>query len=372
MRPLFLWTLAQLAVISCVLPSAAYANSRYAALVMDADTGEVLYARYADERRRPASLTKMMTLYMMFEAMAAGRLGLDDRIAISHRAAGQAPSRLGLRVGSSLSAEDAVLALVTRSANDVATAVAEHLGGTEFAFAQMMTARARELGLHRTTFRNASGLPDRGQWSTAREMALLASALLRDFPNHYRYFSVREFDFGGRAYRNHNNLLGSYDGIDGIKTGYIRASGFNLVASAIRDGRRLIGIVFGGRSASSRDQHMRTLLDRGFVGLAARPPVTLGIQKVASAAAGQGDWMVQVGAYSRFRAAEQRARQAQSALPELLGPAVITVTPLSNNGRTLYRARLESLSRSAAQDACERLQQQHRFECFMLAPRAEG
>lgn len=371
MRPLLLWTLAQLALVSIVLPATAHANSRYAALVMDADTGEVLYARHADQRRRPASLTKMMTLYMVFEAMAAGRLGLDDRITISKRAAGQAPSRLGLTAGSSLSAREAVLALVTRSANDVATAVAEHLGGTEFSFALKMTARARTLGLKHTTFRNASGLPARGQWSTARDMGALARALLRDFPNHYRYFSVREFEFEGRAHRNHNNLLGSYDGIDGIKTGYIRASGFNLVASAVREGRRLIGIVFGGRSARSRDQHMRTLLDRGFVALASRPPLTAKIHKVANATTTPGHWRVQVGAYSRFGAAERRARQAQNALPELLGPAVVTVTPLSTNGRTLYRARLESLTRSVAQNACERLQQ-HRFECLLLAPRAEG
>ena len=361
--------LAVVLILIIVLP--AHASPQYAALVVDGASGAVLYSRHADEPRRPASLTKIMTLYLIFEAMAAGRLALDDRIAVSARASGQPPSRLGLAAGCTIRVEDAVLALVTRSANDVATAVAEYLGGSEATFALAMTERARTLGMTRTTFRNASGLPDRGQWSTAYDMALLARALLRDFPNHYQYFSVPEFRFDGRAHRNHNGLLGIYRGVDGIKTGYIRASGYNLVASAVRDGRRLIGVVFGGRSAQSRNEHMRALLDQGFVRMAARDDTVPVVQQVATAIVPQGDWQVQVGAFRRFNTAEKRAQEAQNTLPDLLGPAVISVAPLSANGRTLYRARLSPLSRAAAKDACARLQER-RFDCLALAPSAGG
>jgi D-alanyl-D-alanine carboxypeptidase len=303
--------------------------------------------------------------------MSAGRLALDDRITVSRRAAGQPPSRLGLSVGMTIGVEHAVLALVTRSANDIATAVAEHLAASEFSFAMAMTERARALGMSRTTFRNASGLPDRGQWTTARDMSLLARALLRDFPNHYRYFAVSEFHYEGRTYRNHNTLLADDKGVDGIKTGYIRASGFNLVASALRDDRRVIGVVFGGRSAKSRDQHMRALIDTGYVALAALERSLKTTQSVASDVSSRRHWSVQVGAFSRFQTAENRAQEARSSLPELLGLAAISVAPLTSNGRTLYRARLSPLSRNAAVDVCVALQQR-RFDCLPMSVSAES
>jgi D-alanyl-D-alanine carboxypeptidase len=253
-----------LLVFAGLILSSAPAEARYASIVIDAGSGRVLYARNADTRNYPASLTKIMTLYMVFEALEDGRLTLSQRIKVSKRAAGMSPSKLGLRPGQSIKVEDAILALVTKSANDVAVVIAEALGGTERTFGKMMTKRAKAIGLTRTTFRNASGLPNRGQLSTARDMATLGQSLLRRFPSYYRYFSTKHFTYKGRTYGNHNKLLKTYKGTDGIKTGYIRASGYNLVASVKRGGRRLIAVVFGGKTGRSRDRHMAKLLDKGF------------------------------------------------------------------------------------------------------------
>jgi D-alanyl-D-alanine carboxypeptidase len=242
----------------------------YSAIVVDAQTGEVLMARQADSIRHPASLTKMMTLYMLFEAVESGRLRMNDSIQISSHAASMAPSKLGIPPGQSIRVEDAVQAIVTKSANDVATAVAEKLGGSERVFCAKMTRKAHDLGMTRTNFRNASGLPDPQQVTSARDMAKLAIALLRDFPQYYHYFGIRNFEYRGMVMANHNRLLGEYPGLDGIKTGYINASGFNLVASAKQNGRRLVGVVFGGRTWRSRNDNMVQLLDSGFAELGRR------------------------------------------------------------------------------------------------------
>ncbi len=255
------WILVFLAVQLIVVPQAL---ARYASIVIDAETGQVLYEVNADTRNYPASLTKMMTLYMAFEALQKGKLRLNDNLTVSKRAARMPASKLGLRHGQSIKVKDAILALITKSANDAAVVLAEALGGTESKFARRMTAKAKDLGMSRTSFRNASGLYNRRQMSTARDMATLGQALITHFPDYYHYFSTTSFSYNGRRFRNHNALLKKYDGTDGIKTGYIRASGYNLVASAVRDDRRLIGVVFGGKSARSRDKHMVKLLDRGF------------------------------------------------------------------------------------------------------------
>ena len=238
--------------------------AKYAAIVIEEDSGRVLFARNADKLRYPASLTKIMTLYLLFEDISAGRLTLKSRIPVSKVAAGRSPSKLYLKPGQSISAEQAIYALVTKSANDVATAVAEKLAGTERAFAKRMTRKARALGMSRTTFRNASGLPHSKQRSTARDMARLAIALRRDFPQYFRYFSTKSFNWKGRKFGNHNKLLSKFDGTDGIKTGYINASGFNLVATVTRNNVRLIGVVFGGKTSRSRDAHMMDILERQF------------------------------------------------------------------------------------------------------------
>lgn len=246
------------------------AQARYSALVVDPNSGAVLFERNANEYRHPASLTKMMTLYMVFDALARGRLGLEQWLVASEYACSRPPTKLGLRPGEILSVEQGIYALVTLSANDAATVFAESLGGSEYGFAQQMTQKARMLGMTQTVFRNASGLPDPEQITTAWDMYRLAYALRRDFPQYYRYFAAPDFYFRNRVYRNHNHLLYNYEGTDGIKTGYIRDSGFNLVASASRSGHRLIGVVFGGNSPGARDAHMRTILDQGFAKLEGR------------------------------------------------------------------------------------------------------
>jgi D-alanyl-D-alanine carboxypeptidase len=231
-----------------------------AAIVVDANTGAVLYTNNADASRHPASLTKIMTLYLLFERLESGKLALDSQLRVSEHASDQAPTKLGLREGSTISVEDAIKGLVTRSANDAAVVIAENLAGSEEEFARQMTRKARALGMTNTVYRNASGLPDSGQVTTARDQATLGRAIQERYPRYYRYFSIRSFTFRGQRISNHNNLLGRVDGVDGIKTGYIRASGFNLVTSLKRNGRYVVAVVLGGASAGSRDARMRQLL----------------------------------------------------------------------------------------------------------------
>lgn len=238
----------------------AKANEKYAAIVYDANSGKTLFARHADKRRYPASLTKMMTLYVLFEELEAKRLSLSSTITVSANAARQAPSKLGLKAGSKIKVKDAILALITKSANDASVVIAEAVSGSVPSFAKRMTRTARALGMKGTTFRNPHGLPNSGQVTTARDMVLLARALQDRFPSYYAYFSTRSFKFRGKSYRNHNRLLGTVRGVDGIKTGYTRASGYNLVTSVERDGRHIIAVVLGGRTGASRNAHMRELI----------------------------------------------------------------------------------------------------------------
>ena len=240
----------------------ANANPRYAALVVDARSGEVLFSRHANAPRFPASLTKVMTLYLLFEELEAGRLSLDTPMRVSAHAQAQPPSELGLRNGQTITVRDAMLSLVTKSANDAAAVVAEHIAGTEWSFAQRMTETARRIGMRNTTFRNASGLPNREQRTTAHDMVLMGRAIYERFPQRYQVFATQSFRYNGRTYRNHNRLLGSVRGVDGIKTGYIRASGFNLLSSVNDNGRHIVAVVMGGRTGASRNAHMRDLIAR--------------------------------------------------------------------------------------------------------------
>lgn len=251
-------------IASSLAASAAASDSRYAAYVIDAKTGQVLFAKNADKRRFPASLTKMMTIYLLFEAMKTGRVSPQTQIPVSARAAAEPPTKLGVRAGGSVSVDTAIKSLVTRSANDIATAVAEYLGGSEDGFARMMTNKARQLGMTGTQYRNAHGLPNPNHWSTARDQAILGIALREHFPQYYRYFSVRSFQFGKQSIHSHNRLLGKLEGSDGIKTGYTRASGFNIATSVQRDGRSIVVVVMGGSSAASRDQHVAALVREYF------------------------------------------------------------------------------------------------------------
>lgn len=233
---------------------------KQSAMIIDANTGEVLYDQGGDEPRFPASLTKMMTLYMLFGEIEAGRLSYDSTIKISARANSMAPSKLGLEVGEEISVNDAIRALVIKSANDIAVAVAEHIGGSEYQFASMMTERAHQIGMRNTNFRNASGLPNPNQVTTARDMVTLALRLQDDYPQQYKMFSITSFTFRGKVHKTHNTLMLRFPGMDGIKTGYTRASGFNLVSSVNANGRHVVGAVFGGKTAATRNAHMRSLL----------------------------------------------------------------------------------------------------------------
>ncbi len=415
------YILALLCVLSVfALTSRAEASERYAAFVADMETGEVLHSRRADAERYPASLTKMMTLYMLFEALERGEVSLDDAITASAEAASRPSSKLGLRAGQTIRVEDAIRALIIQSANDVAVAVAEHLQDDEARFAAVMTLRARELGMTNTVFRNASGLPDAAQHTTARDVARLAYALHEDFPQYYHYFGETRFRWNGVTHRNHNSLVGNQAGVDGLKTGYIRASGFNLAASAERDGHRIIAVVMGGVSASVRDAHARELIEAAFSALNARSegrmlaamntprlnPVraqeiltaeltTLPAQTAQGSApaapaaqveladldaaprprpfspvATPEGWSVQVGAFTSQAAASARLESiAMMGLHSLLGEAQARVEPLERNGRQLWRARYAGLDGDRARSICQRLEASGE-SCFAVPPSA--
>lgn len=263
LRPVAAAVMSMALMIATILP--AEARPRFSSIVVDARTGNVISGDDVDGLRHPASLTKMMTLYVLFQDLKAGRIRLSTPLRVSRRAAGMAPSKLGLKPGSTITVEQAIKALVIKSANDAAATVAENLGGgSEAAFANRMTRVARGIGMRRSTFRNASGLPNPGQVTTSRDMATLGLRLMRDFPQYYPYFRSTSFVFKGRVIRGHNRLVGRFPGTDGIKTGYINASGYNLVTSTKRDGKRVVGVVIGARSSGARNAHMMTIIARAF------------------------------------------------------------------------------------------------------------
>ena len=393
-------------VLAVALMAAGQAEARYASIVIDFETGQVLHEKNADTRNYPASLVKMMTLYLAFEALERGDLTMGQRLKVSRRAAGMPASKLGLKRGQTITVKNAILALVTKSANDAAVVIAEVLAKKETKFARMMTKKARALSMRRTNFRNASGLPNRRQMSTARDMATLARALIRDFPGRYKYFSTKNFTYKGRKHRNHNRLLRNYNGADGIKTGYIRASGYNLVASAVRDGRRIIAVVFGGKSPRSRDRHAARLMDRAFVRLASSgieripgpprhkpastvvakagkskhvsapkqakaqrpaPAAEMGSTEQAALDRGYG---IQVGAYYRYSPAKRAAQAAVERLPDILDEALIMVSHIKGRRGRIYRARLVGLTELTARQACEHLSQA-KVDCLVVKTRAK-
>ena len=352
-----------LAVVASVVPAKPAAAAR-AAIVIDARSGAVLYSKRGDIRHYPASLTKMMTLYLLFEALEEGRVTLRTRLAVSARAAGQPNSKLGLRKGETITVRDAILALVAKSANDVATVVGEALAGDEWRFAQAMTRKTRALGMRRTSYRNASGLPNRRQLTSARDMAILARALYRHFPQYYHYFATQTFRYRGKTYRNHNRLLGSFAGVDGVKTGYIRASGFNLVASARRGGRRVIAVVLGTRSPKARDREVAALLTRG-LSLAreawtAPPPPPEKPTTVANA-----PWAIQVGAFSRVELAYAALRKSLLYIPGIVARAAAVVVPVEVGDGGLFRARFVGVTLPQARRGCRILIRQ-RLDCGVV------
>ena len=410
------------AALGLIAVTSSPVQAGYTAIVIDITTGNVLYERNADTKKYPASLTKMMTIYMVFDALERGDIDMDTEWTVSSHANQQPPSKLGLGVGATIKVRDAVMALMTKSANDIASVVAEGLSGTEWQFAQDMTAKARELGMSRTTFGNASGLPDESMVSTARDMATLARKLQTDFPQYYELFSTRSFTYRGQTYGNHNKLLGVVEGVDGLKTGYTRAAGWNLAASAVRDGRRIIAVIMGGKSRIWRDERMKQLIGEGYV-LAARldqevplpedhplrteqvmvaglietpapvyPRVVGGVPVPAphpmretmlagsfsindiAQAIGQGGtpllttaqgsvedapWAMQVGAYSKFENAYNAIDLAELHLRDVMGDVATVVTSSETETGEFYRARFVGLSESQAREGCRILLQQN-------------
>lgn len=411
--------LVALSAAAVLLGSAVGTLAGSAYLILDAKSGRILAADDADALNHPASLTKMMTLYMTFEAIHRGKLGWNSKIPVSAHAAAMRPTKLGLRAGSSVTVRDAVNGMIVKSANDAAAAMAEALGGSEANFGAMMTQKARQLGMSRTVFVNASGLPDDRQITTARDMSTLAVALINNYPSEYRLFSQRGFTYAGRNIRGHNNLMYRFRGMDGIKTGYTNASGFNLV-SAVKDGdRRLVGVVMGGATARSRDDRMASLLNRymkdasstggsslvasngargkaktvevasasGQADIPIPQPRHDDIAQAISAAAdsgapldrpaaqdeiqnaGQPDsgrWQLQIAATPSAKAAKDILAKAQSQTGAALGNAS-PYTEVVGKGRSkVYRARFVGFdSREAATSACDALKKQD-FQCLML------
>ena len=288
----------------------AHAAPPYAELLLDPATGAVLHAVNADVTTQPASLTKMMTLFLAFDALDKGDLTLDQLVPVSRRAQNMAPSKLGLVAGTTIRVEDAVLGLVTRSANDAAVVLAEAIGGTEEQFAEMMTMKARMLGMRNTSFHNASGLPNSRQLTTARDIATLSQALIKGHTRHYPYFSRTSFTYNGAPVQTHNRLMSRYDGMDGIKTGFVNASGFNLAGTAVRNGRRLIAVVLGGRTSKERDNRVAALLDHGF-GVAPLRPNVATIEVAAAVPAMRS--AIKAAAQPQVRQPTEQVRQAPDA-----------------------------------------------------------
>ena len=378
---------------------------RYASIVVDADTLEIIHARQIDGQRFPASLTKVMTLYLTFDAINAGTLKLDEKLKVSKHASRTAPVRLGLRAGDTITVDQAIQALTVRSANDAAVVLAERIGGSEAAFTDMMTAKARELGMMKTVFKTPHGLPHPDQTTTARDMAKLASSILRQHRRYYHYFGQEKFTWRGYTRKNTNSLLHWLNGVDGFKTGFTNDSGYNLIISAQRDGRRIIAVVLGGATGKSRDRHMQDLVERGFDALGVAPvksipPVVVAKSKpqekseytqvtqvvrlrgrdkqpltvvsgsdtikVADRARDYA-WSIQVGTFHTRAAAEEQLEALGMMAQHGIGPETASVSPVSRNGMWLHRARFTGLTAKEANSACKAMENLA-SGCLVIAP----
>lgn len=414
-------------------PRTGTADPRYAAVIMNPETGEIYHSRQADARRYPASLTKMMTLYLLFEDLERGKVNMNTKFSVSKYATTMPQTNISLRTTDRLPMETVIKALIIRSANDVAVVVAENLNGSVDAFARRATAKAKALGMNGTVFKNPHGLPNDAQYTTARDMAKLGIALKRDFPQYYHHFAARQFSWRGVTYYTHNRVMLRYAGTDGLKTGFINKSGFNVVSSCTRGGRPLIGVVMGGASGAWRDTQMISLLDKGYKVIASRgqqsgriyatnlplpregraapsakPVQTAAAQapvevkpaptvaKPASSVATQPSpntldaqlavmsqggltqpgasdavWGIQVGAFSSQQLAEQAVRQAYSQAGNNLQGSRMAVIGAGQPGSTIHRARLENLSEGQAKKACEVLIS-HNSPCFIFRADAQN
>ena len=339
--------------------------AKKAAIVIDFDTEEVLFEVNADTRNYPASLTKIMTLYIVFDYIKKGKLSYDSQLSVSSVAASRSPSKLYLKEGSSIKVRDAVNALIIKSANDVATVVAENIAGTEKEFAKLMTQYAKNLGMSNTTFKNASGLPNRAQLTTARDISKLCHKLITNFPNEYKLFSNTKFSYKGKTYKTHNKLMLSYEGADGIKTGYIKASGFQLAFSAVRHNKRLIGIIFGGDTGSQRNKSLKIIMDKEFAELNIKTDdhkkeiVKKEVKEVK-----ENNYSIVVGTFKYRNNAEKQIKLIKSKYPVSTKDKISNVVLVKVSGKQLYESRFENFSKKEAYTACKRLKKYNR-DCFV-------
>ncbi len=350
---------------TCLFPTTAQAKNRYASMILDADTMDIIHARQIDAERYPASLTKVMTLHLVFDALDDGTLKLNESLRVSRKASRTPPVKLGLRTGQKITVRELIQSVAVRSHNDSAVVLAERIGGTEANFAKMMTAKARSLGMQRTTFKTANGLPHPEQVTTARDMAKLGHSILTTHYDRYHYFGQKTF----RGQRNTNALLVDMPEVDGFKTGYTNASGYNLMVSAIRDGRRQIAVVLGGASSTSRNRHMRDLIERGFdvMGVVPRtnaPALVLAKQdtktsilRSAHARRSTKPWAAQL----RNLGSETDARELAAKLaPE----AEVDISSGFAGGEPVFHARLNGLTAQTAKTVCANIQ----TKCWLIAP----
>ena len=394
-RPRALIALAILLIEAGAIPAMAAGAAPGAMIVVDAATAAVLKADHATAPWRPASLTKLMSLYIVFQDLAAGKLALDERLTVSGYAAAMPPSRLGLAKGERITVSDAILATITRSANDAVVVLAQRIGGDETSFAQRMTAAALKLGMTHSVFRNASGLPDPEQTTTARDMAVLAMSLIRDFPQYYGFFSSRAVSHLGGRLPTINAILDLYPGADGLKTGFTCSSGYNLVASVRRNGRRIIGVVLGGLTSDERYRQMTDLLDAGFALVAEdeEDPMTLdqlayvapgappqqlsdedcapgwSLQPNGEVAGRLPGWGIVFGGYPQQAATRALLERAIKLLPPGARGGRATIIARQVTGRKSFRAVVVGLTAKEAGNACHALWQASRY-CLALSPAA--
>ena len=382
--------------LSICAPGSATAST--SSIIIDAESGDILSSFNADERRYPASLTKVMTLYITFDALNKGIIKLNDDLKVSRHAANMAPSRLGLRPGQTIKVKTCIEALIVKSANDCATVLAENLGYSEKNFAQTMTQVAKELGMKNTTFRNANGLPNKAQKTTARDMALLGAAMYHHFPQYYKLFSLKKFTYEGKTIYTHNNILKTFEGADGMKTGFTNAAGFNIITSAQRDGHRVIAVTMGHNTAKERDRHVAKMMDKGLKRLALNDRIkdsnmyaSLESQKVISEnketqtasvsqkaktdweapstkAEGKDEkaqWGIQVGAFSNYSKARNYALKIKKEAQKLAANP-IDIEPIANGSAIIYRSKIIGMEKSVADKTCQNLKRKNK-SCIVVS-----
>lgn len=363
-----------------------FAQASTSSITIDAATGKVLSASDADTLRYPASLTKVMTLYITFDALEKGIIKLNDKLPVSRNAANRSPSKLGLRAGSKIDVKTCIMAVIVKSANDCASVLAEGLGYTEENFAKTMTRVSHELGMKNTTFKNASGLPNKQQKTTARDMALLAAAMYHHFPEYYKWFSAKSFSYNGKTIYTHNHLLKTFEGADGLKTGFTNASGYNIITSAEREGQRVIAVTMGHNTAKVRDQKVAQMMNKGLSKLAlnqkvnasnmyaqleekksTHPEKELSVaQNEIEAETEENMWGIQVGAFSNYTKARNYALEIRKTVSKKYAGKNIDIEPVANGSAIVYRSKIVGFAKNDADDACKGLKKSNK-SCIVVA-----